>query len=97
VGASSLARLHRICRYMEILIAIPTLGTAVLVILLVFMRVASVPSRCSGPLLAQASRCRVYRAADGFARDEKFHSPVLLATGRGVVGSHWQAVPEASG
>ena len=48
-------------------------------------------------LLAQASSCRVYRAADGFARYQKFHSPVLLPARGAIVGGYWQAVTEASG
>jgi hypothetical protein len=48
-------------------------------------------------LLAQASSGRVYRAADGFARHEKLHSPVLLPARGAVVGGYWQGVTEASG
>ena len=69
---------------------------AVLVILITFKCVTSILSD-DLRMLAQASSCRVYRAADGFARHEKFHSPVLLPTSRVAVGGHWQAVTEASG
>src|SRR5579864_5787825 len=54
------------------------------------------PNACVG-FLAQASSCRVYRAADGFARHQKFHSPVLLPTSGVLVGGHGQGVTEASG
>ena len=58
-------------------------------------RLCSFPA-CTG-FLTQASRCCVYWAADGLARNDKFHSPVLLPTSRVVVGGDWQAITEASG
>ena len=70
---------------------------AVLVTLVAFISVTSVPSRCLALTLAQASSGRVCRAADGFSRHEEFHSPVLLSTSRVLVGGYWQAVAEASG
>ena len=47
--------------------------------------------------LAQASGGRVDRVADGFAGDEKFHSPVLLTTCGVIVGGYRQGVAETSG
>jgi hypothetical protein len=61
------------------------------------VHMSSVLSKDGLCLLAQASSCRVYRAADGFARHEKFHSPVLLAARGAFVGGHGQGVTEASG
>ncbi len=47
--------------------------------------------------LLQASGCRVNRAADGFAGNEKFNSAVLLPSGGVVVGGYGRSVAEACG
>ena len=45
--------------------------------------------------LVQAARRRIHWLAYRLARYEKFDSPVLLATGRVVVGGHGRAIAEA--
>src|SRR5579863_2738708 len=48
-------------------------------------------------VLLQASGCRIDRTANGVAGHQKFNSPVLLTSGRGIVGSYRQCVAETSG
>jgi hypothetical protein len=50
---------------------------------------------CERSHLAQSSSRRVDGVAYGFARHEKFHSPVLLSAGGVLVGGHRQSVAEA--
>jgi len=47
--------------------------------------------------LAQASSRRIDWVADGFAGNEKFHSPVLLPAAGIIVGGNRQSVAETSG
>ena len=61
------------------------LGLALLVILITFIVDASITAGYVTLALTQASCRRIDRGADGFAGHEKFHSPVLLASGRVIV------------
>ncbi len=71
--------------------------TAVLVILTIFIGGSSFIGEppIVRSLLAQGSRGRVDGVADGFARHEKFHSPVLLTPGGIVVRRYRQCVPKS--
>ena len=67
-----------------------------------FMKVQPRNRRCTfteyrSNALAQASRGRIERFADGFAGNEQFNSPVLLTAGGIIVGGNRQTIAKASG